>query len=236
MTLALDAAAADEPPLLTSTRVLVHAGHSIPAAALKDPQLAAWVHSHGVSVTARDDHDLDLVRQHKVRVVQVVYRCGTSTAALHRAVALGVSRFVVSTAQHMAQIADHASATKYLSLDDQAPLMLGDKRLKVIGLHTEVNDCDQATEWACAAERIVSRSAVLKACGSTIKRITLSGGSTQFWLASDAAQAGIIEAVGQAVREQCDHWHLPCPAVTLAALTVAHGADPGIRSSAHRRR
>ncbi len=122
----------------------------------------------------------------------------------------------------MARIAESAPSTRYLYLDDQAPLMLGDKRLKVIGLHTEITDPENAAEWACAAQRLVGRSAVLKACGSTVKRIALSGGSTQLWLAPDASQASIIvAAVDRAVRDECQHWQLTRPAVTLAALSAA---------------
>jgi hypothetical protein len=237
MTLVLDTA--DEPPLPTSPapRGFVNAGCSVPAAALTDRNLTDWVHAHGVSVTARDDHDLDLVQYHNIRAVQVVYRCGPATAALRRAVALGVSRFVVSTAQHMARIAESAPSTKYLYLDDQAPLMLGDKRLKVIGLHTEVDNPDKADEWACAAQRLVNRSAVLKACGSTVKRITLSGGSTRLWLDPNAAQAAIIvDAVDRAVRDQCQHWQLPRPAVTLAALTAGNSDHQPSGSSLRRPR
>ncbi|WP_193044768.1 hypothetical protein [Mycolicibacterium baixiangningiae] len=223
MTLALQTD--EEPPSPTSRaltpRAFVNAGCSVPAAALTDRELAGWVRSRSVSVTARDDHDLDLVQYHNIRAVQVVYRCGTATTALRRAVALGVSRFVVSTPQHMARIAESAPSTRYLYLDDQAPLMLGDKRLKVIGLHTEVTDPESAAEWACAAQRLIGRSAVLKACGSTVKRIALSGGSTQLWLAPDASHASrIVGAVDQAVRDECQHWQLTRPAVTLAALTA----------------
>lgn len=224
MTLAL-LATDEEPPSSTSRApapaVVVNAGCSVPAAALTDRGLAAWVRSRGVSVTARDDHDLDVLQYHNVRAVQVVYRCGPATTALRRAVALGVSRFIVSTPQHMARISESAAGTRYLYLDDQAPLMLGDRGLKVIGLHTDVTDPRDEAEWACAARRLVARSAVLKACGSTVKRITLSGGSTRLWLTPDAPQAGVIVgAVDHAVRDESDRWQLTRPAVTLAALTA----------------
>lgn len=240
MTLALDSTE-DEPPLATSSRleprVIVGAGCSIPAAALTDRALADWVRLHGVSVTARDDHDLDLVQYHNIRAVQVVYRCGPATAPIRRAVALGVSRFIVDTAQQMARVGECAHSTKYLYLNDQAPLMLGDRRLKVIGLHTEVNDAGNVADWAAAATRLVDRAAILRACGSQVKRIALSGGSTQLWLDTHALEsAAIVGAVDQAVLQACEHWQLPRPAVTLAALTAPSSTNTVSRPPARRLR
>lgn len=198
----------------------VNAGHCIPAAALVDRGLADWARSHGVSVTARDDHDLDLVRYRQIRPIQVVFRCGAPSAPIHRAVALDVSRFIVDTAQQMARVAEDAHSTKYLYLTDQAPFMLGDRRLTVVGLHTEVDRADEAVEWAAAARRLVRRATVLQACGSTVKRLALSGNTFDFWSRSPEV-AGIVAAVDHAVRTECGDRRLPPPAVTLAALTVA---------------
>ena len=228
MTLALGTTE-DEPPSPASPALIRHdvvnTGCTVPAAALTDRELADWVRVHSVSVIARDDRDLDLVQYRNIRPVQVVYRCGPATAALRRAVALGVSRFIVSTAQQMARIAESTHSTKYLHLDDQAPLMLGDKRLRVIGLHTEVGVCTDPAEWASSAQRLIGRAAVLKACGSTIKRITLSGGSTKLWLAHHDSQVdAIIDTVDRAVRDECRRRQLARPAVTLTALTAATSA------------
>lgn len=198
----------------------VNAGHCVPAAALADRTLADWARSHGVSVAARDDHDLDLVRYRQIRPIQVVFRCGAAAAPIRRAVAMDVSRFIVDTAQQMARVAEDAHSTKYLYLTDQAPLMLGDRRLTVVGLHTEVDRADDAAEWAVAARGLVRRATVLQACGSTVRRLALSGGSLCFW-AHAPQVAGIVVAVDHAVRTECDARRLPRPAVTLAALTVA---------------
>ncbi len=104
---------------------LAIAAHSLPAAALIDPTLAAWARARSVSVTAHDGRDLDLVRRHRIRPVQVVYRCGPDSAATRRAVGLGVRRFVVCTAHQMARLDECAAGTRYLYLDERAPLMLG---------------------------------------------------------------------------------------------------------------
>lgn len=207
-----------DPPLPTGPAGGINAGRRVPAAALTDRALADWVRTHGVSVTARGGRDLDLVRFHGIRGVQVVYRCGPDAAATGRAVALGVSRYIVDTAQQMARVGDCAHTTKYLYLADQAPLLLGDRLLRVIGLHTDVEDAGSPDAWAAAARLLVSRTAVLKACGSVVKRIDLSGGSVQQWLNMAAVQTNpIADAVEAAVHDECDHWMLAQPAVTLAA-------------------
>ncbi|WNG89741.1 hypothetical protein C6A87_011655 [Mycobacterium sp. ITM-2016-00317] len=214
--------ATDDPPLSAARApgIRVNAGHCIPAAALVDRGLADWARSRGVSVTARDDRDLDLVRYRRIRPIQVVFRCGPAAAPIRRAVAMDVSRFIVDTAQHMAQVAEEAHNTRYLYLTGQAPVMLGDRRLTVIGLHTEVEHAGDAAEWAAAARRLVHRATVLRACGAPVRRLALSGGSIQFWAYTPQA-AGIVAAVDDAVRTACDERALARPAVTLAALTVA---------------
>jgi diaminopimelate decarboxylase len=196
------------------------ATHNLPAAALTDPSLADWARAHGVSVTAHGDRDLDLVRRHRIRPFQVVYRCGPDSAVIRRAVALGVRRFIVGTAHQMARLDECADGTKYLYLDDHAPLMLGDRRLKVVGLHADVGDAAATEAWATAAAGLVRRAAVLQACGAGVKRIALSGGSTALWLDDHRRAAAIADMVDQAVCQECDRSRLTPPAVTFAPLTL----------------
>lgn len=195
-------------------------GHSLPAAALTDPALADWVRAHSISVTAHGAGDLDLVRRHRIRPFQIVYRCGPDSAGTRRAVGIGVRRFIVHTAHQMARLDEYADGTKYLYLDDHAPLMLGDRRLRVIGLHADVGDSAATDEWAAAAVGLVRRAAVLQACGSTVKRIALSGGSTGLWLDDHRRAAAIVDVVDRAVAQECDRCHLPLPVVTLMPLTA----------------
>lgn len=199
---------------------LATAVHSLPAAALTEPALAEWARAHSVSVTAHDGRDLDLVRRHRIRPFQIVYRCGPDSAVTRRAVGLGVRRFIVRTAHQLARLDECAGDTKYLYLDDHAPLMLGDRRLKVIGLHADVVDAAATDQWAAAAVGLVRRVAVLQACGAGVKRIALSGGSTRLWLDEHRRAAAIVDAVDQAVCQECDRSRLPRPVVTLTPLTA----------------
>lgn len=227
MTLALDTAD-DTPRIHTSIQLMRHvisgAGYGVPAAALSDRSLAAWVRTHGVTVTAQGDDELDLLQYSGIRPTQVVFRCGPDIGSIRRAVNLGVFRFIVRTPPQIARLGECAQRTKYIYLDEQSPLVIADRRLKVIGLHSDVDDSAGTVEWAAAAERLLCRSALLKTCGSPIKRMMLSGGSTDVWLNDLAPQLeSIVHAVDDALREGCERWQLERPAVTLAPLISTVG-------------
>ena len=222
MTLALDTAD-DTPRIHSSIQLVRHvisgAGYGVPAAALSDRSLAAWVCAHGVTVTAKDDDELDLLRYSGIRPTQVVFRCGPDIGSIRRAVNLGVFRFIVRTPSHIARLGECAHRTTYIYLNEQSPLVIADRRLKVIGLHSDVDDSAGTVEWAAAAERLLCRSALLKTCGSPIKRMMLSGGSTDVWSSDRAPHLeSIVHAVDDALREGCERWQLTRPAVTLAPL------------------
>lgn len=203
--------------------VITHAGCAVPAAALTDPALANWVRGQGVTVTAHDDDELDLLQYIGIRPVQIIFRCGSATAPIRRSTALGVPRFIVATSQQMALVADGATDTKYVYLDEHAPLVLGDRRLKVIGLHSDVDFGGVATEWASVAERLIARSAVLKTCGTPIRRIALTGGSTEMWLQGSAHQlTSIASAVDEALHHGSARWQVTQPAVTLSPSTLGN--------------
>ncbi len=200
MTLALD-------PVIPQT--VINVGHSVPAAALTDRRLAEWARAHGVSVTVCDDEGLNAVQRHRIRPFQVVCRCGPVTAISRRAVGLGVRRFIVDTAHQMARLDECAANTLYLYLDDRAPLMLGDRRLKVIGLHADVQDGGTGADWATAARALVRRAAILQACGSSVQRIALSGGPT------GGLREDWLRALDLSVWEECQEQRIPLPRVTV---------------------
>lgn len=225
----------------TSIQLMRHvisgAGYGVPAAALSDRSLAAWVRAHGITVTALDEEELDLVQYNGIRPTQVVFRCGSVTGSIRRAVNLGVFRFIVCTPQQIARLGECAQRTKYIYLDDQSPLVIADRRLKVIGLHCDVDDSGGAAEWASVAERLLCRSALLKTCGSPINRIMLSGGSADIWLTDQARQlTSIVHAVDDALREGCERWQLARPAVTLAPLAVTGSVTTAARPPKRRPR
>jgi hypothetical protein len=196
-------------------------GCGVPAGALDDHALAAWVRAHGLTVTAHDDGELDLLRFHGIRPIQVVWRCGVDARPIRRSLGFGVSRFIVDRPEQMDRLAEDGNGTKYIYLDEGSPLVVGDRQLKVIGLHGDVDDSDGTMEWGTAAERLLCRAALLKTCGASIKRITLSGGSTDMWMTDSHEQlATVASAVDDALREGCARWQLPRPTVSISPLTL----------------
>lgn len=198
-------------------RVMPAAGFAVPASALGDRSLAAWVRSSGITVIASGEAELDLVQSNGIRPTQVVFRSGAGTDSIRRAVHAGVFRYLVGTQEQIARLNECAQRTKYVYLDAGAPAVLSDRRVQVVGLHSDVDYSGGPAAWATAAERLLSRAALSNAFGSPIHRIILSGGSTDDWVNSPAAQTNsVVRAVDDALRDGCERWWLPRPAVTFA--------------------
>jgi diaminopimelate decarboxylase len=195
-------------------------GCGLPVAALRDPSVAAWVRTHGITVFACGDDELGVVQASGMRPAQVVLRCGPVTETLRGAVALGVTQFIVSTDRHVDVLAACAQEKAMsVCLDDHGPVVIGERRLNVIGIHCDVDDSNGALEWGAVAERLLCRIALMRTCGLPLTRISLAGGSATTWLAGGSQElTTIASAVDDALDEGCARWRLPRPAVTLAPL------------------
>lgn len=195
-------------------------GCGLPVTALRDPSVAAWVRTHGITVNACGDDELGVVRASGVRPARVVLRCGPVTQTLRAAAGRGITQFIVSTERHvdvLAACAQDAPISVYL--DDHGPVVIGERRLNVIGIHCDVDDSSGALEWGAAAERLLCRTALMRTCGLPLTRISLAGGSASTWLGGGGQElTAIAAAVDDALDEGCARWRLPRPAVTLAPL------------------
>lgn len=201
-------------------RILAMAGCGLPAAVLHDPAVAACVRARGLTVTACSAQELETVQAGGVRLRQVVLRCDRHAATIRRAAALGVTRFLVTTDRHVDVLAACPAPTKHVYLDERGPAVLGERRLDVVGVHTDVDVSQDPAQWAAAAERLLNRTALLRDCGLSLTRISLSGGSAGIWLGGHTRQLRrIAAAVDDALDEGCARWRLPRPAVTLTPLT-----------------
>lgn len=184
------------------------AGFAVAAAALGDPLTAAWVRAQGITVHAGGEDDLERVQQVGVRPVHVVFRCGEVTDAVRRAAGLGVRRFIASTPRHVDALSRCAPRRAYVFLDESAPAVFGENRLRIIGLHIDVDASGGLIEWASAVERLLCRAALMKTCGLPAARISLTGGSADPWR--------VATVVDDALEEGCLRWRLPRPSVMLA--------------------
>lgn len=197
-------------------RRLPLAGCGLPATVLSEPAVAAWVRAHGVTVYATDAGELELVRQCGVRPAQVVLRCGGTADRIVGALDLGVNRFVVSCEQHVDVLMTCAHDGTYVHIDDECPAVPGQGCLDVIGLHCHVGGSGPS-DWGVATERLLGRIAKLRADGSALTRISLSGGPMAVWIDGDkAGLKAIAAAVDDAMDEGCARWRIPRPSVTFA--------------------
>lgn len=198
-------------------RILPMAGCALPATSLRDPGVAAWVRTQGLAVTACGDDELDLIQASGVRPVHVVLRCCPGTQTIRRAAALGVVRYVVSSDRHVDVLSGCAASAKHVYLDEQGPAVVGERRLDVVGMHCDVDGSRGAQEWGTATGRLLSRMALMRECGLTLTRISLTGGSAGTWLAGGAQElSAIAAAIDEALDDGCARWRLPRPAVALA--------------------
>ena len=197
-------------------RLLPLAGCGMPAAVLCDPAVAAWVRAHGVTVYAGGGDELDLAGQCGVRPAQVVLRCGRTAEPIVSALDLGVNRFVVTCERHVDVLMECAHHDTYLHVDDECPAVAGAGCLDVIGLHCDVH-ASGPQDWGVAAERLLGRIAQLRADGSALTRISLTGGPMAAWIEGDKSELrAIAAAVDDAIDEGCARWRIPRPSVTFA--------------------
>lgn len=189
---------------------------SVPAPALCDAGVAAWVRAHGVTVFVAGADELQRTCYAGIRAEHIVLRCGVDTSTIRAAVAAGVTRFVVSSDRHVDVLASTDRPEIAVYLDEAGPAVIGERRLAVIGLHAAVDDGAGAVEWGMAAERLLCRTAILRTCGLPLARIFLTGGDVSGWLHSGAAVAGEVD---DALTEGCARWRLARPSVLLGAAT-----------------
>lgn len=210
----------------------------MPADALRDPGVAAWVRAQGLAVTACDDEDLDLVERSGVRPIHVVLRSNPVTRTIRRAAALGVVRFVVSTDRHVDVLAGCPAATRHVYLDAQGPAVVGERRLDVVGMHCDVDDSTGVAEWGAVTERLLSRMALMRGFGMELTRLSLAGGSVETWLTGDPGDLrSVATAVDDALDAGCATWRLPRPLVVLAPLANSRRTEiPGCAFGRNRSR
>ncbi|MBI5341435.1 MAG: hypothetical protein HZB45_27450 [Mycolicibacterium rufum] len=196
-------------------RILPTAACGIPARALGDPAVAAWVRAHGITVIVCGDDEVEQVGRLGIRPEHVVLRCGLSTATIGNAVGAGVVRFIVATDRHVDVLTGTGRPGIGVYLDEQAPGVIGERRIDVIGLHCDVDDSEGALEWGVAAERMLCRMSVLRTCGLALGRISVAGGDAGAWVYGTGATSRAATAVDDALTEGCARWRLPRPAALL---------------------
>lgn len=197
-------------------RIVKTVGCGLPATTLTDPAVAACVCAHGLTVTVCGEQELMLAQTTGVRPRQVVLRCGGDPDMIRRAAGLGVARFVVSADRHVDVLADGPPPDRHIYLDELSPVIVGGRRVEVVGMHCEVGTSPLPGQWGAAVDRLLGRLALMRERGPVLGRISLSGGSAGTWLGGHTRQLRRMAAeVEDALDDGCARWRLPRPAMVL---------------------
>ena len=190
---------------------------ALPASWLRNPVVAQWFHGSGWAVVVCDDDELDLTRACGVDPGDVVMRCAETSATIRRGATSGVVRYIASTERHIDVLADCVAPAKHVYLDERGPIVLGERRLDVVGMHRDIGISPDPAEWAAAAKGLLTRAASLRGCGLAMRGISLAGGSAQMWRSGGGPELRAVrEAVEIALDGECARWRLRRPTVVLA--------------------
>lgn len=146
---------------MRNPKVLPLVDFTLPGAWLRDSLVAASIRDQGCAVTACGDDELDLAVASDVIPSDVVIRCASDSATIRRGASFGVMRYVVSTERHIAVLAENSAFAKHVYLEERGPVVLGERRLNILGMHCEVGDYRGPSEWAAAVERLLARASAI---------------------------------------------------------------------------
>ena len=196
---------------------------SYPAALLGFGALSAWILRNRVTVDVATAGELDRAIATGIDPSRIVMHPGTGAAEpLRRAVGAGAARFVVSSSQQIAVLADSADRIQQVvidptdvAVDTLASEVVAHRGLDLIGLHSTVDDDDPI--GAAKLRRMVAEMwRIRREHSILLTRISLAG--------LDVGERGleprilrrVAEAIGEVVGEACAQCRYPRPALTLA--------------------
>ena len=196
---------------------------SYPAAFFGFDALTAWILRNRVTVDVTTAGELERTIAAGIDPMRVVMHPGTgAAAAIRRAVGAGAARFVVSSTQQIAILADSADRIQQVvidptdvAVDTLASEVVAHRGLDLIGLHSTVDDDDPI--GAAKLRRMVADMwRIRREHRILLTRISLTG--------LDVGERGleprilrrVAEAIGEVVREACAQYRFPGPSLTLA--------------------
>lgn len=194
---------------------------SYPAAFLGFDALTAWILRNRVTVDVTTAGELGRAMATGIDPTRIVVHPGTG-AAVQRAVSARAARFVVSSSQQIAILADSADRIQQVvidptdtAVDTLASEVVAHRGLDLIGLHCSVDDDDPI--GAAKLRRMVAEMwRIRREHGILLTRISLAGLDVGEWGLQPRIIRRVAEAVGEVVGEACEQYRYPRPALTLA--------------------
>ena len=196
---------------------------SYPAAFLGFDALTEWIRRHRVTVDVTTAGELDRALAAGIEPMRiVVHPASAAAASIRHAVNAEAARFVVSSSQQIAVLADSADRIQRVVIDatDEAAgtlvsEVLAHRGLDLIGLHCRLDD-DDAIGAVKLRTVIAEMSRIRLAHAILLTRISLAGLDVGERCLEPRILRRVAEAIGEVIGDACARHRYPRPALTLA--------------------
>lgn len=197
---------------------------SYPADALELDVVAEWILRHGVTVDVTSSEELDRSLSAGISAERVVmHRTDGIARPIRRAVQAGVGRFVVSSREQIAILADCGQQSKRILIDVTAqcadalaPAVLAHDRLDLIGLHCRVHDAEDLSTADTVRRMIGQMSRIGREHDVVLSRISLGDLNTTPWCRHPGDLRRLADAIDEAIEDSCAQYRHLRPALAVA--------------------
>jgi diaminopimelate decarboxylase len=205
---------------------------SFPASVLRSGVVADWIRRHGVSVDIASAEELDLAVSREVAAKHLVMHCraDTDSAAVRRAAAAGVIKFVVGAEEHLAMLGGSTGAVRQVIVDsgqpgweDHAAHVVAQRATTLIGVHGELLRSDGAGGADTVIEMVGAMARLSRRHGAILSRLSL-GGLSEEPSGDIRVLRGVAEETAEVIRDGCALCRYPVPALTVSLTPLALAA------------
>jgi Pyridoxal-dependent decarboxylase, pyridoxal binding domain len=197
---------------------------SYPAALLGFDSLAVWIRRHGVTVDVTSDVELAAAMADAIDPMHIVMHPQDGAAApIRRAVNVGAARFVVRSSKQIAFLADSADRIQRVVIDATdavadtlASKVLAHRGLELIGLHSRLDDPDDAIGMVKLREIIAAMVRIRREHGVLLSRVSVAGLDVGERCLEPRILRGVAEAMGEVIGDACARHRFPRPGLTLS--------------------
>jgi Pyridoxal-dependent decarboxylase, pyridoxal binding domain len=197
---------------------------SYPAAFLEFHALTEWIRSHRVTVDVATAAELDRAVAAGIDPLRIVLHPGNGgAAAIRRAVDAGAARFVVSSRQQVAVLADSAARIQRVVIDptDDAAgslvsAVLAHRGLDLVGLQSRLDDPDDGIGLDKLRRLIAEMAWIRREHAILLTRASVAGLDVGGWAHQPRVLRRVADAIGKVIGDACARHRYPRPALTLA--------------------
>ena len=197
---------------------------SYPADALKLDVVAEWILRHGVTVDVTSSEELDRSLSAGISAERVVmHRTDGIARPIRRAVQAGVGRFVVSSREQIAILADCGQQSKRILIDVTAQCRrrsgAGRAGARSTGLdraELPVHDAEDLSTADTVRRMIGQMSRIGREHDVVLSRISLGDLKTTPWCRHPGDLRRLADAIDEAIEDSCAQYRHLRPALAVA--------------------